>query len=81
MKPAEQVQPGRLEDLDDAALVQRARQRDPAAFWLIMKRHNQRLHRVARAVLGDDAEAEDVVQDAYLQAFQHLSEFRAEARL
>jgi RNA polymerase sigma-70 factor (ECF subfamily) len=81
MKPAEQVPPGRLEDLDDAALVERARQRDPAAFWLIMKRHNQRLHRVARAVLGDDAEAEDVVQDTYLRAFTHLSEFRAEARL
>jgi RNA polymerase sigma-70 factor (ECF subfamily) len=81
MKPGEQVPPGRLEDLDDKALVERARQRDPAAFWLIMKRHNQRLHRVARAVLGDDAEAEDVVQDAYLRAFQHLSEFRGEARL
>jgi RNA polymerase sigma-70 factor (ECF subfamily) len=81
MKPARQVQPDRLADLKDTALVERARQRDPAAFWLIMKRHNQRLYRVARAVLGDDAEAEDVVQDAYFRAFQHLSEFRAEARL
>ena len=46
-----------------------------------MKRHNQRLYRVARAVLDDEAEAEDVVQETYIRAFTHLSEFRAEARL
>ena len=81
MGPVERSEPARIEDLDDAALVERARQRDPAAFWLIMKRHNQRLHRVARAVLGSYTEAEDVVQETYLHAFQHLSKFRAEARL
>ena len=81
MKSDEAIQPGRLEDLDDASLVDRAHRRDGAAFWLIMKRHNQRLHRVARAVLDDDAEAEDVVQETYIRAFTHLSEFRAEARL
>ena len=70
-----------LEDLDDAALIERARQADEAAFCLIMKRHNQRLHRVARAVLDDAIEAEDVVQETYFHAFKHLSEFRAEARL
>ena len=63
------------------ALIERARQRDGAAFWLIMKRHNQQLYRVARAVLEDDTEAEDVVQETYFHAFTHLSEFRAEARL
>jgi RNA polymerase sigma factor (sigma-70 family) len=71
----------RIEDLDDAALVERAQQRDGAAFWLIIKRHNQRLHRVARAVLNEDTEAEDVVQETYIHAFMRLSEFRAEARL
>ena len=81
MKSDEAIQPGRLEDLDDAALVERAHRRDGAAFWLIIKRHNQRLYRVARAVLDDDAEAEDVVQETYIRAFTHLSEFRAEARL
>ena len=70
-----------FEDLDDAALVARADRRDGAAFWLIIKRHNQRLYRVARGVLDDDAEAEDVVQETYIRAFTHLSEFRAEARL
>ena len=81
MKSDKAIQPGRLEDLDDASLVERAHRRDGAAFWLIMKRHNQRLYRVARAVLDDDAEAEDVVQETYIRAFTHLSEFRAEARL
>ena len=46
-----------------------------------MKRHNQRLYRVAHGVLGDNAEAEDVVEEAYLRAFVHLTEFRGEARL
>ena len=46
-----------------------------------MKRHNRRLHRVARAVLEDETEAEDVVQETYFHAFTQLSEFRGEARL
>src|SRR5215204_5683334 len=81
MRPGKTTEAGKLEDLDDAALAKRAQQRDGAAFWLIIKRHNQRLHRVARAVLGDDTEAEDVLQETYIQAFTHLSQFRAEARL
>jgi RNA polymerase sigma-70 factor, ECF subfamily len=71
----------RLDDLDDAALVARAGQRDGAAFRVIMQRHNRRLFRVARGVLGDDADAEDVVQEAYLKAFTHLGEFRGDAQL
>jgi RNA polymerase sigma-70 factor (ECF subfamily) len=71
----------RLEDLDDRALVALALQRDEAAIRLIMQRHNRRLYRVARSVLGDDAEAEDVVQEAYVRAFTHMDSFRGEARL
>src|SRR5918995_3378041 len=81
MKPSGSTDAVRIEDLDDAGLVEHARQRDGAAFWLIIKRHNQRLHRVARAVLEDDTEAEDVVQETYIHAFTHLSDFRAEAQL
>ena len=68
-------------DLDEMEWLERARQRDGAAFWWIMKRHNQRLYRVARGVLADDSEAEDVVQDVYLLAFEHLADFRGEAPL
>jgi RNA polymerase sigma factor (sigma-70 family) len=81
MRPAKPTETPRLEELDDAALVERARQRDGGALWLIMKRHNQRLVRVARTVLGNDADAEDAVQDAYMNAIMHLSEFQGKARL
>lgn len=66
---------------DDADLVARAKRREPGAFRLIMKRHNQRLYRLARGVVRDDAEAEDVVQEAYLNAFAHLDGFRGESSL
>ena len=70
-----------LDDLDDLALVERARRHDGAALRLIMERHNRQLYRVARSVLREDAEAEDVVQETYLRAFTHLDGFRGEARL
>jgi len=70
-----------LDRLDDGALVERARLRDGAAVRLIMQRHNRRLYRAARSVLHDDAEAEDVVQEAYVRAFTHLDGFRGEAQL
>ena len=46
-----------------------------------MRRHNGRLFRVARAILKDDAEAEDALQDAYLEAYRHMSDFRGDAQL
>jgi len=54
---------------------------DEAAFEAVMRQHNGRLFRVARAILKDDAEAEDALQDAYLEAYRHLAEFRGEAQL
>jgi RNA polymerase sigma-70 factor, ECF subfamily len=70
-----------LETLSDERLVERARSRDGAAVQLIMQRHNRRLYRVARSVLNDDAEAEDVVQETYFRAFTHLDGFRGDAQL
>ena len=67
--------------LDEMALVEQARHRDPAALRHIMEQNNRRLYRIARSVLGDDNEAEDVVQDTYMRAFTHLDGFRGEARL
>jgi RNA polymerase sigma-70 factor (ECF subfamily) len=63
----------------DADLVARAQAGEREAFSPLMQRHNRRLYRVARAVLGDEAEAEDVVQEGYLRAFSHLKDFRGEA--
>jgi len=67
------------EDTDEA-LVQRARARDGAAFELLMRRHNQRVYRVVRSLLRDADEIEDVIQQAYLQAFLHLDQFGGNAR-
>jgi RNA polymerase sigma-70 factor (ECF subfamily) len=53
----------------------------PAAFERLMRQYNQRLFRVARSIVRDDADAEDALQDAYVQAYRKLSEFRGEAEL
>ena len=68
-----------VEDTDEA-LVDRARAHDRAAFELLMRRHNQRVYRVVRAMLRDADEIEDVIQQAYLQAFLHLDQFGGTAR-
>jgi RNA polymerase sigma-70 factor (ECF subfamily) len=67
--------------LDDATLVGLARVGRRGAFREITRRCNRRLFRVARSVVHDDAEAEDVVQAAYVAAFEHLQEFRGDAAL
>ena len=67
--------------LDDDALLRRIRAGDRDAFTDLMRRYNRRLYRVARSVLRDDAEAEDALQDAYLQAYRALPAFRGESAL
>jgi RNA polymerase sigma-70 factor (ECF subfamily) len=69
------------EQLDEAELVDRARRRETDAFREIMRRHNRRLYRVARAILKDESEAEDVVQETYVRAFKAIGAFRGEASL
>ncbi|KFL37917.1 RNA polymerase sigma factor [Arenimonas donghaensis] len=70
-----------VEALADAALAARAAAGDATAFEVIMRRHNRQLFRTARAIVKDDSEAEDVLQEAYLRAFRALDTFRAESRL
>lgn len=65
----------------DAELIDRARRGDATAFETIMRRHNRLLFRSARGIIGDDAEAQDVVQEAYLRAFCNLDSFRGDAAL
>jgi RNA polymerase sigma-70 factor, ECF subfamily len=65
----------------DKELLDCARQGDPAAFRTLIRRHDRYLYRVARSVLADDHEAEDVIQQSYLQAFTRLAGFRGEASL
>ena len=65
--------------LEDTALVGLVQGGDREAFRHVMRRCNQRLFRVARGVVNDDAEAEDVVQEAYVHAYEKLATFRGEA--
>jgi RNA polymerase sigma-70 factor (ECF subfamily) len=61
--------------LTDAEVVDRVRRGETALFEILMRRHNQRVYRVARSVVKDEAEAEDVMQQAYINAFVHLKQF------
>ena len=64
-----------------AELAARAAHGDGAAFEALMRRYNRMLFRTARAILRDDAEAEDALQEAYLQAYRALGSFRGDAEL
>ena len=70
-----------LAETPEAELVSRAQARDEAAVREIVRRYNQRLFRAARSIMRNDADAEDVVQAGYVQAFTHLNGFRGEAQL
>jgi RNA polymerase sigma-70 factor (ECF subfamily) len=74
-----QVQQAETDLLTDEELVGRVRQRDEAAVRAITTRYNRRLFRVARSILRDDSEAEDVVQETYVRAFIGLDTFRGDA--
>lgn len=67
-------------ELDDVEVVERVRQGDTALFATLMRRYNQRLYRVVWSIVLDEAEAEDVIQDAYVRAFEHLDQFDGRAK-
>ncbi|ABF40788.1 sigma-24, ECF subfamily [Candidatus Koribacter versatilis Ellin345] len=65
----------RLSEWSDQEIIERVLAGDSPAYELLMRRYNQRLYRLIRSVLRDDAEAEDVMQEAYLRAFRNLSQY------
>lgn len=69
------TQPVEPAQLTDEELVQCVLAGEKQMFEILMRRYNQRLYRVTRAILRNDAEAEDVVQEAYVRAYQHLNQF------
>jgi len=76
---ASAAQIARFQDITNESLVKRVLEGDTALFEVLMRRHNQRLYRIARAVLRADGEAEDVMQDAYVKAYEHLHQFEGRA--
>jgi RNA polymerase sigma-70 factor (ECF subfamily) len=64
-----------LAALTDGEIVRQVRAGDGAGFEVLMRRHNQRMYRVVRAVMKDEADVEDIMQQAYINAFTHLHQF------
>src|SRR5262245_7740597 len=65
--------------LGDDEIVVRVRRGEVALFELLMGRHNQRVYRAVRSIVRDESDAEDVMQQAYLAAFEKLDQFRGHA--
>ena len=66
--------------LTDDEVLSRVMSGDIALLEIIMRRYNQRLFRVVRSIVRDDWQAEDVVQETYVRAFEHLSQFEGRAK-
>lgn len=71
---------GEPEDESDEQLVQRIREGETSLFAILVRRYNQRLFRVAMAILRDEHEAEDVVQQTHVSAYLHLEQFAGRAK-
>ncbi len=65
--------------LSDAEVVRRVLDGDVGSFEILMRRHDQRVYRVARAVLADDARAEDVAQEVWVRVYERLAQFAGES--
>lgn len=65
---------------DDGALIERARSGDLDAFCDLVSRHERGVYWAAFGILGNTADAEEVTQETFLRSFQHLNQYRAEAR-
>ncbi|HEX7953094.1 MAG TPA: RNA polymerase sigma factor [Burkholderiales bacterium] len=78
---ASQVEAIAVGGLSDGEFARRIAAGDEPAFEGLMRKHNRRLYRVARAVLRNDADAEDALQLAYLHAYQAIGDYRGESTL
>src|SRR3954447_20155278 len=67
------------QSLSDAEVVDRVRAGETGLYELLMRRYNQRLFRIIRSVLTNDTEAEDVLQETWVRAFEHLGQFEGRA--
>src|SRR5262245_66361737 len=66
--------------LHDSEIVRRVRGGDRALFEVLMRRHNQQIYRAARAILNDEAEVEDAMQQAYINAYTPLDQFEEQSQ-
>ena len=80
MPDSEMLERARVEGWTDEDVVRRVCAGDVPLFELLMRRHNQRIYRAIRSILRDDTETEDVMQETYVRAFHHLSQFQGRAQ-
>jgi RNA polymerase sigma-70 factor (ECF subfamily) len=80
MSALETLERARIEGWTDDVIVRRVLDGDLPLFELLMRRHNQRVYRAIRSILRDDAECEDVMQEAYVRAYEHLDQFEGRAQ-
>jgi RNA polymerase sigma-70 factor (ECF subfamily) len=66
-------------ELDDRDVIARVLAGDRAAFEILVRRHNQRMFRAARAITRTDVDAEDVLQQAWFGVYRNLAQFRGDA--
>ncbi len=69
-----------VETLSDEKAIRLVLEGDRSVFEILMRRYNQRLFRATRSILGDDQDAQDAVQEAYLNAYLNLSRFEGRAK-
>lgn len=74
------LEKARVEGWADEEIVRRVLEGDLLLFELLMRRHNQRVYRAIRSILRDDSESEDVMQEAYVRAYEHLAQFEGRAQ-
>ena len=72
--------PTAADELSDETVVGRIRNGETALYEILIRRYNQRLYRTIRAILRDDRNVEDVMQQAYIDAYLHLDQFRGDAK-
>ncbi|MBZ5585163.1 MAG: RNA polymerase sigma factor, partial [Acidobacteriia bacterium] len=67
------------QSLSDSEAVERVRGGETGLYELLMRRYNQRLYRVIRSVVTNDTEAEDILQEAWVRAYEHLDQYEGRA--
>jgi RNA polymerase sigma-70 factor (ECF subfamily) len=80
MASATLLEQASLEGWSDEQVVSRVLAGETELYEVLMRRYNRLLYRVARSILRDDDEAEDVMQDSYVRAYQHLSSFEGRSK-
>src|SRR5215469_17052965 len=80
MSSVSTLETARVEGWTDDLIVQRVLEGDLVLFELLMRRHNQRVFRAICSILRDDSESEDVMQEAYVRAYEHLAQFEGRAQ-